>query len=469
MPFFDPADLAGWCDGHWHGVRPDRVAGFCNDSRIIQPGQLYIAIRGDRLDGHDFVLGAQRRSACGALVEETFAADKVGAWPLLVVRDTRRALIELARGHRARCKGEIVGITGSVGKTSVKEMAADILGHVGHVARTKDNWNNDIGLPLSMLRMNPDDRFGVFEVGMNHPGELAVLCELLQPRWGIITPIGPVHLEFFKSVDAIAEEKATLLEWLPETGTAILSPDDSWYETLLSHVHARVIRVSLRDPEAAYFGTWKKPGSNVLTVYERATAESHPYLMPLPGRYVADNALRAIALGREAGVNPEIIAHALAHYRPLSMRWNKVTIAGVIFINDAYNANPMSMRAALDAFMEMAVEGRRWLVLAGMFELGEMAQEEHEALGRYLAQFPWAGVVTAGKMGRGIAQGAMDAGLDGVCRLASCDTAEDAAEYLKEHVEPGDAVLVKASRGEQLEDVLARYEDLRASDNGILL
>ncbi len=469
MVHFDPATLAGWCDGRWHGATPDRVTGFCNDSRVIQAGQLYVAIRGERLDGHAFVVDAQRRSACAALVDEEYAARASGEWPLLIVRDTRRALIALAHGHRARCRGEIVGITGSVGKTSVKEMTADILSHLGRVTRTKGNWNNDIGLPLSLLRMDPEDRFGVFEVGMNHPGELAPLCELLAPRWAVLTPIGPVHLEHFENVAAIAEEKAALLASLPERGTAILSTDDPWYETLLSHVTSRIIRLSLRDPQADYYGAWQKPGSNVLIVRERMTGESHPYLMPLPGQYVADNALRAIALGREQGLNADVIAHALSQYQPLSMRWNKVTIAGMVFINDAYNANPMSMRAAIDAFQEMDEEGHRWLVLAGMFELGAVAQEEHEALGRYLAQFPWAGLVTVGKLGRWIAEGATDAGLNETSRLEACDDAAGAARYLRQHIEPGHKVLIKASRGEHLEHVLTEFEDLMAADNGVLL
>lgn len=466
---FDPAELAGWCGGRWHGAMPDRVAGFCHDSRLIQAGQMYLALRGERLDGHDYVREAKFRSASAALVDEGYTDMATGDFPLLIVPDTRRALIELARGHRALCRGEIVGITGSVGKTSVKEMVADVLAHSGRVTRTKGNWNNDIGLPLSLLRMERTDRFGVFEVGMNHPGELAKLCELLAPQWGVLTPIGPVHLEYFDSVEAIAEEKAALLEALPETGTAILSTDDPWYECLLRHVRSRVIRISLRDSQADYLGEWEAPGSHMLRVHERETGECHRYLMPLPGQYVGDNALRVIALARELAMNPEIIAHALSQYQPLSMRWNKVTIAGVSFINDAYNANPMSMRAAIDAFQEMEVKGRRWLVLAGMFELGAVAQEEHEAVGRYLAQFPWAGVVAVGDMGRWIAQGATEAGVTEASRLELCDDIPSVARYLRKEVEAGDAVLIKASRGEHLENVLAEYEDLMAAENGVML
>jgi UDP-N-acetylmuramoyl-tripeptide--D-alanyl-D-alanine ligase len=469
MVYFDPAELAGWCDGRWHGLTPDRIAGFCNDSRIIQPGQLYVALHGERLDGHAFIKDARRRSACGALIDEAHATAAAGDWPVLIVSDTRRALMDLARGHRQRCRGEFVGITGSVGKTSVKEMGADLLAHIGRVTRTKGNWNNDIGLPLSLLRMDPGDRFGVFEVGMNHPGELAPLCNLLSPTWAVMTPIGPVHLEFFDSVAAIAEEKAALLAALPVTGTAILSTDDPWYESLIRHVRSRVIRLSMLDEQADYYGQWRRPGHRILTVQERASGEEHAYLMPLPGQYVADNALRAIALGREHGLSPDVIAHALAHYQPLSMRWNRVTIAGVHFVNDAYNANPMSMRAALDAFQEADAEGRRWLVLAGMFELGAVAQDEHEALGRYLAQFPWAGVLTVGSLGRWIADGAAEAGLTETSRLEICGDISEAAQYLKHHLRPGDAVLLKGSRGEHLENLLKEFENLMAPENGVLL
>lgn len=454
MKYFDPSELAAWTAGEWRGTPPDRIAGVSNDSRSILPGELYVALQGDRLDGHQFIDGARLRSASAVLIDRSYAGEAEQTIPMLLVDDTRQALTDMARGHRARCSAEMVGLTGSVGKSSVKEMAADMLSHLGPVARTHGNWNNHIGLPLSLLRMTPSDRFGVFEVGMNHPGELAPLCDLLQPERAILTPIGPVHIEYFESVDAIAEEKAALLDVVPETGQAFLSLDDPWYEQLRAHVRSRVVRLSLESPEADYFGEHDRAGGNALTVYERESGESHLYVMPLPGRYVADNALRAIALARECGLAPDIIAHSLAQYRPLPMRWSVERVGDITFINDAYNANPMSMRAAIDAFQEWAVGGAKWVVLAGMFELGAKAEEEHEALGHYVAQFPWAGLITVGALGRQIASGAETVGMqEGTC-LIMCNDQQEAAAALASHVSPDDVVLLKASRGEQLEAVM---------------
>lgn len=474
MIHFDPMELAGWCGGQWQGPPPEAISGVGNDSRVIQRGHLYVALRGERLDGHDFVKDAQLRSAGGALVDRAYVASVSASAvaegpPLLVVEDTARALFDVARGHRARCQGEFIGITGSVGKTSVKEMTADVLAAFGGVARTPENWNNHIGLPLSLLRMQPTDRFGVFEVGMNHPGELAPLCDLLQPSRAIMTPIGPGHLEFFDSIDAIAEEKATLLKSLPEEGTAILSLDDPWYGQLMKHVHSRVIRISLQNEEADYYGERDPDTHDLLWVHERASRSAHRYRMPLPGQYVADNALRAIAMGRECGLDPDVIAHAVVRYQTLSMRWNKVRIAGIDFINDAYNANPMSMRAALNALQEWPVNKRKWLVLAGMFELGATEQVEHEALGHYLAQFPWAGVVTIGRLGQLIAQGAIESGATDRYTVQTCTDRWEAADCLEGQLSAGDIVLVKASRGEKLEDVLYRFEDLKAPKHEGLL
>lgn len=454
MVRFDPADLVSWCGGTWQGQPPISLAGVSHDTRSLQAGALYVALRGEQFDGHDFVSNARVQRAGAALVSADAVPHMHRDLPLLVVPDTRRALIELAAGHRQRCAGEFIGITGSVGKTSVKEMTADVLAHLGPVTRTWSNWNNDIGLPLSMLRMNPQDAFGVFEVGMNHPGELAPLCVLLQAQRAIITPIGPVHLEHFDSVAAIVEEKATLSKSVPEEGQAILSIDDPWYEVLRERTQSRIVRVSLLSQDADYFAEADTSTLSELSVCERHTGECFSYRLPLPGRYVADNAIRVIALARELGLSPDVIAHALSGYQPPAMRWQRHDVQGVSYINDAYNANPMSMRAAIDAMQEMAVDGQRWLVLAGMFELGAQEREEHEELGQYIAQFPWAGVITVGRHGEMIAEGLKAAQSRADMALMVCTDHQEAGRYLKERVQPGDVVLLKASRGERLERVL---------------
>lgn len=461
MSEFNPAELAQWTGGEWRNGVPTAVSRIVHDSRSVErleqqafrSGDLYVALRGERHDGHDFVGEALRRGAVAAMVDRSVSVDVPLEFPLLCVNNPRAALMDMARGHRARLRGKIIGITGSVGKTSVKEIVADVLSLLGRTARTCGNWNNDIGLPLSLLQMQPHDAFGVFEVGMNHPGELAPLCALLQPAWGIMTPIGPVHIQYFDSVDAIAREKAELLKSLNAHGVAVLCKDNGWYEEFRSLAHGRVITISLRE-EADYHG--EPDGPDRMRVRERGESGEPIYTLSIPGAYAMSNALRAIAVGREHGLSHEALVETIRQYRPPPMRWSRTEAGGILFINDAYNSNPLSIRAALDAFAETPSEGRRWLVLGGMLELGDMEHPAHLAAGREAVHGPWAGLITVGRLGSWIADGAESGGFAGV--LVRCKDPEAAARTLAEHARPGDAVLLKASRGERLEEVLEAYE-----------
>ncbi len=462
MSEFNPAELAQWTNGEWLNGVPLAISRIVHDSRSIQPrtdqpvrsGDLYVALRGDRHDGHAFVQEAMRRGAVAALVERMSPVDVSDEFPLLCVDHARRALMDLARGHRKRLRGKLIGITGSVGKTSVKEMTADVLTRLGRTARSLGNWNNDIGLPLSLLSMEPHDAFGVFEIGMNHPGEMAPLCDVLKPSWGIMTPVGSVHAEFFPSVQAIVREKAELLKSLNEHGVAVLCKDDPWYDDFRNEAHGRVVTVSLRS-EADYRGEPDGPGR--MQVYERGERDGHVYHLPVPGEYTMSNALRAIAVGREHGLAHGDLAETIRQYRPLPMRWTRMETDGRILINDAYNSNPLSMRVALDAFAEMPAEGRKWLVLGGMLELGDLEEPAHLEAGRELVRGPWAGLITVGALGKWIADGAEQEGFAGP--IHRCEHADEAARTLAECVRAGDAVLLKASRAERLEEVVERLPE----------
>ena len=235
MSEFSPGNLAKWSGGQWIGTPPKAISGVSIDTRTITPGNLYIALRGEHHEGHDFVGDAFSRGAAAALVGEFCAPVWKDKGPLLTVKDTRKALMDLATGYRQSLALEMTAVSGSVGKTTVKEMIADALATVGPTARTKGNWNNDIGLPMSMLDIKASDKFGVFEVGMSHPGELAPLCSLLQPTLGVLTTIGPVHLEFFDSVQSIAREKGSVFASLPPNGLAVLCRDERWFDLLRSY------------------------------------------------------------------------------------------------------------------------------------------------------------------------------------------------------------------------------------------
>jgi UDP-N-acetylmuramoyl-tripeptide--D-alanyl-D-alanine ligase len=447
---FTPEQLAAWSGGRWSRAPSLPVAGFAIDTRALKAGELFVALPGGKVDGHSFLDAARAAGAAGAVVRRGARAS--GDLPLLEVEDPKAALTALARGHRARLDGVFVAVTGSSGKTSVKELIADLLEAAGSTARTRGNWNNDIGLPLSLLTMRPDDRFGVFEVGMNHPGELDPLCALLRPHVSVVTSVGPVHIEHFESEEGIAHEKAAVLRALAPNGLAVLPMDDRWFNTLRGHVTCALKTVSLAQ-EADYRVEAGAPPRFVVT--EWASGESALFDAPLPGRYVLSNAGLAIAVARHFGIDWDALAPRVRHFRPPGMRWAPRDIDGVLFINDAYNANPMSMRAALDGFRASPAQGRRWLVLGAMRELGTHAEAEHVDLGRALAGGPWAGLVAVGPEGEWIRRGALDAGF---CNVFGAADPEDAARLLKGLIQPGDVVLLKASRGVALERLLDCYE-----------
>lgn len=417
------------------------ITGVSHDTRTLKPGNLYVAIRGGQFDGHVFVRAALEQGAAGLLVDEQFEWSET---PMLQVHDTVRGLQDLAGGYRKKWIGSAIGITGSVGKTTVKEMCADVLSVNGETHRTAGNYNNHIGLPLTMLSMPPSARYGVFEIGMNHPGEIGPLSDILQPNIGIITDICNAHREAFQSLEEIAREKMKLAEHVSPAGLVILDRDAEWYAMMRQHCRATVVTVSFGG-EADYAG--RPVGERVLQV------NGVDYEMPQPGEHIMRNALRAIALGRELGMEPEAIRTGLGRFAPPPMRWQPVELKGIAFINDAYNANPLSMRAGLRTFAQLPGGGKKWAVVGGMRELGEVADEEHRTLGEFIDGLGLDGVITVGELGRRI-----------ICRgpqeCLPCDDTAAAAATLNERLQAGDQVLLKASRGERLEDVIKLFKEM---------
>lgn len=449
MPTFHPQELAEWCGGEWLPRVPATITGIVHDTSQVSAGAMFVAIRGSRVDGHDYVIQAAARGAAAALVRRDRAAEAGRHLPCLVVKDTVQALGAMAAGYRRRHGFHIIGVTGSTGKTTVKEMIAGILATAFPTARTKGNWNNEIGLPLSLLGMPETTRMGVIELGISHPGEMAPLCRIAAPDVGVITNVGPVHLEFFDSVEAIAREKGALFAGLPPGGMAVTCADEPHYALLRSLAPCPVTGVAL-DGAADYCLTASAPTAGCGTVLERCSGETVDFRLPVPGAHNLRNALLAIAVARGCGVPWSGIAEALTHYEAPPMRWEQSEAGGVGIINDAYNANPMSMKAAIRTFADMDVGGGRWLVLGDMLELGAGAEGEHERLGRWLASMAWRGVVAVGPLGARLADGALAAGMAPACvwRCADAGAAGDLARVL---VRPGDFVLFKASRGVHLE------------------
>ncbi len=449
--FFEAEKLAEWSGGVWDAPAPGSICGVSNNTRTIKPDELYVAIRGENFDGHAFVLDAFSKGACGAMVDASFALDEVAAGPLLRVDDTLAALGKIASGYRQEVDPVIVGITGSVGKTSVKEMLASILAEAMPTAKTLGNYNNEIGLPLSLLSMESDSKAGVFEVGMNHPGEVEPLAKLLQPQWGVVTAIGPVHIEYFDSVEDIAREKGALLKSLPADGHAVLCSDDPYFDILRSYVDCALHTVSLEKP-ADYVVNYSA-GSELLSVYESDASTDIKFNWKWPGEHNALNAGYAVAVARGMLISWDCITTGLANYCPLSMRWDVENVNGIQIINDAYNANPLSMRAALRTFEEAPISGNKWLVLGAMKELGSSSNDEHVSLGKYVANRKWDGVIVVGEDGEVIASGMKRSGFD-TEKTWCCANNAEAVDVLHRDLKVGDGVLLKASRSVALEEVV---------------
>lgn len=462
MDFVTPEQAAAWCRGAWHPAPPPAAAlrRVAIDSRQAGPGVLFFALPGARADGHDF-LPAAAAAGAAAVVRADFPAENLpAAGCFLRVDDVPAALGRFAAGYRGTLSARIVGVTGSVGKTSTKELVADLLATAGKTARTAGNFNNEIGLPLSVAGIGRDCAFAVIEAGISHPGEMAPLRDILRPDIAVVTPVGPVHIEFFESVRAIAAEKAALLERLPADGFAVLDREEEFFDLLRARSSAPVVTCSLRRRDADYVGDVQADGR--LWVCERATGETAVLPVPPPAGFMAENVLKAVAVARKCGADWPALAAALGGAKSVGMRWAVESVRGWTAINDGYNANPVSLRAALQAFADWPVPGRRFLALGPMLELGRLEREAHEALGRLAAAGAWAGVaLVPWKLLEGIpdpAAQALAAGLraggwpeENLCAAAD---AAGAAAWLRERLRPGDALLLKASRGVRIEHVL---------------
>ncbi len=454
--------LAEWTGGRWMFSRPDTMRGICHDTRSLEPGDIYVALRGDRFDGHDFVEDAFEKGAAGAVVNENwkgfFDWSNGNCCPvhsLLQVSDTSKALMDMARGYRDELDIRVVGITGSMGKTTTKELTAGMLGGCYRTGRTKGNWNNSVGVPLSILSLSPDTEVAVFEVGTNHPGELRPLCAAIRPETALITAIAPVHVEHFASLEAIAQEKAELIRALPLDGTAIMPEPVASFDAVKAALNCRLLTVGVGEG-SGYRCVWLDTESRVAEIQEVASGEKAEIVMPAPGKHNLMNLMLSVAAARHYGVEWKTICEAIAAYTPPPMRWETSAIASRKIINDAYNANPLSMRAAIDTFLGQNHKDK-WLILGGMAELGKAEASEHLRLGEYIGLRSWEGVILIGDLGAKIAEGIrMARGATQAVHVVedNREAAETAAEMIGKRAE----ALLKGSRFVRMESIV---EDLQ--------
>lgn len=421
------------------------------DSRKVVPGGLFCAVPGERVDGHDFAPAAITAGATAVL-----GTREIPVVPMILVGDVTDALGKLARHVVDNLPSvTIAGITGSSGKTSVKDLAAQLVERLGPAIAPAGSFNNEYGLPLTVLRAGAETRYLVLEMSARGVGHIAYLCRIAPPRYGVVLNVGRAHAGEFGSMETVAVAKGELVEALPEDGVAILNAADPRVAAMAARTRARV--VTFAAPSAGIRATDVRLDELGRASFTLLTPEgAAPVALRLHGAHQVPNALAAAALARELGLDLDGIANGLSSALPRS-RWRMEVTAGpdgVIVINDAYNANPESVRAALDALAHLARDGRAVAVLGHMAELGDSSRASHEEIGEYAAAAGVASLIAVGEEAAPILTGARRSGQWHGETLAVPD-GTSALTILRDRLKPGDVVLVKASRAAALEGVAA--------------
>jgi UDP-N-acetylmuramoyl-tripeptide--D-alanyl-D-alanine ligase len=429
--------------------RPIRRAAV--DSRLVTGGEVFVALPGERTDGHAFVAEAVARGAAALIVTRPPGDPAVlGDVTVVRVADALAALGAIAAGWRRRFEPLVVGVTGSIAKTSTKEAVATVLSTRLRTLRNEGNLNNEIGLPLTLLRLGPEHEAAVLEMGMYLGGEIADLARMARPRIGVVTAVQPVHLSRIGSLEAIEAAKGELLEALPPDGRAILNADDPIVRGMGTRSAARSMSYGFADDADVGAEAVVSAGLDGMRFVLRADGVRRPVTIPTLGRLSVHNALAAAAVGRAAGLSLDEIGDGLATGWSAPHRAELVRLGSVTLVDDTYNASPRSVIAALDLLA--GLPGRRGAVLGEMLELGEAAEEGHRAVGEAAARtVDW--LVVVGSGASGVADGALAAGME-PARIVRVRDAETALEAIPPRLRDGDVVLLKASRGIALDRVV---------------
>lgn len=431
---------------------PDSFSRISTDTRTIGPGELFVPLAGGNFDGHDFIEAAFEKGAAGALCQSGRDMSKLGGKPLIEVPDTLRALQDIAAYVRAeRDDLLVVGITGTNGKTTTKEMLASILSLRGPVLKNEGNLNNEIGVPLTLLRLDDSHWASVVEMGMSGFGEIKRLAEMAMPSIGVITNIGPGHLEKLGSIEGVARAKSELVEALPEDGKAVLNIDDPFLKDLAARNRGRLVSYGL-SPEASVSASGIEEPDAGIGFRLITPAGAVDVTLPVIGVHNVYNALAAAAAAWAVGLSIAEIKEGLEMFRPVRMRMETTEIGGARVINDAYNANPASMAAALTALASVK-EARKIAVLGDMLELGQSAEKSHFDVGRLAGAEGLALLVLVGSHAQDTARGAAEAGME-EDRIIVASGADEAAAVLAEKMRHGDNILVKGSRSMKMERII---------------
>lgn len=433
----------------------ESIRAYSIDSRTVGAGELFFAVKGERLDGHDFVDAALENGATAAVVRKNQLHRYADQTRLLAVDDTLVALQTLATAVRKLWGKPLVGVTGSAGKTTTKEAIAHVLASRFRVLKSEGNFNNHFGLPLMLLKLEPEHDVAVIEMGMSHAGEIRALAEIAQPEIGVVTNVAPVHLEFFDSLAGIARAKYELIESLSSTGTAVLNADDEYVSQFGRDFKGKVVKYGTAptaDVRAENVRGRGAEGSEFDVVI--ASGREHVRLA-LVGEHNILNALAAAAVGLARGLKLREAVDALATLVPADKRGQVLQLGNMTVINDCYNSNPKALDAMVDALATM--KARRRIVVAGeMLELGPAGEEMHRAAGQNIAEKKIDVLLGVRGLAKAMVDGARAAG----ARAEFVTTPEEAGEWLAHETRDGDVVLLKASRGVKLEKALETWKRL---------
>jgi len=432
--------------------------GYSIDSRTVQPGELFFAVKGEHMDGHDFVTQALEKGAAAAIIRGDQRARYVLKTGLITVDDTLVALQILASAVRRLWGKPMIGVTGSTGKTTTKEAIAHVLSTRFRVLKSEGNFNNHFGLPLMLLKIKPEHDLAVIEMGMSHAGEIAALAKIAQPEIGVVTNVAPVHLEFFDSVASIARAKYELIEALPAGGAAILNGDDEYVSQFGRDFRGNVVLYGLRasaDVRAENIEPQGSEGSTFDLVVDGCREKA---VLRLVGTHNVYNALAAVAAGLNRGLSPSEAVAALATLAPADKRGQVVKLGNITVINDCYNCNPKALEAMVDALAGMPAK-RRIVVVGAMLELGPAGDDLHRQAGQHIA-----GKKIDLLLGvQGQAQQMVEAARHAGMQAEFVATPEEAGEWLARETRDGDVVLLKASRGVKLERALEKWQSQKSS------
>ncbi|UCE27286.1 MAG: UDP-N-acetylmuramoyl-tripeptide--D-alanyl-D-alanine ligase [Candidatus Coatesbacteria bacterium] len=431
--------------GRVDGDASAAVSGFAVDSRAVRPGDMFVALPGGRVDGHDFAGAAAEAGAAAAMVSRPVEVDV----PLVTVDDPLAAFLALAAERRARFTGPVVAVTGSCGKTTTKDFVAHVLSQAYNVCASPGNYNTEVGLPLSILALENDDEVLVVELGVSAPGDMELLGPVAAPSVAVFTCVAPTHIEFFKSVEAVAEEKLKLLEYVKSDGTVIWNADDGMLARVpeLGPDGVRTVSYGFSGDADVFAARYEPRGfAGSFFVLNGET----PIELPIPGRFNVYNALAAAAVAGVLGVEAETTADAIRTVPTGEMRTEVVERGGVTYVLDCYNSSPRAAAEALDMLAEAASGRRTVAVLGEMLEMGEISDEEHRRLGKRALEHGIDVIVGLGAGGALIIEGAREAGFEPDTTYAF-ETHGETGAFLDAFLKEGDTVLLKASRGVRME------------------